>query len=1697
MSGGISAIKGFDYQAAVILDRLFYHFDNHTLSARARPEGLDDLDLSWIEDGAEYRQYIQIKKPTEDLNGNLKPTPWTLSATVRELFPDAIKHLSGNDHSQLWIVGDKFDDVVSILIDSNEEAPVTAPQAYWNVIHRLVQNEVLTTFHFESGLRQKFLHWKVSPFILPDPESSQLALITEFSNFAKGLGVQGEISADYASKVSELHTCLPGILARIEILATYGSEQEVVQRVYGQLEERYSLSHAVIVNTLFRNLRGFINDISKQPGRSFNQEELEFELRHIWPQMIPVKTLPALDPDHVTRRDMVEKFTTKWTGKAIEVIGISGSGKTTLAAEIVERCQITSPDRQVFYAEVRANVSLRDVLVGIAFHLRRQGINNPFAIATRHDRTDEEIVIALANAYSTVPHDILLLIDLVEGSCGIAFSRDLATFIRALSSSSCQIAVFGQESAMRELTSLERDNQGIIRVDIRGFKLNEFVKLVRHYHETPDLTVLSSIYNQITAGRASGLFARLAQLLAREPTLQDMVHIASRPAEDMLAHAEQQRFFRMSKGAQSAAEKLVCFALPFQRKEAEEIFPDENIGIAIRELLTQGLLRYHDKDSFEMHETVRAGLEGLLAADVRRTAHQILAAWYHAQGLVTTEVYHLEKSGNRLEANARARELFLRGEQWSAITAYIYRHNLVSSKDVIDVLAGPHTIEHIFMLNNILRKLGTPKLVSELTTIIEEQKQRYFTDYRWGSAIVETILEFDPAQLHNLITFSIINAQNEHQMASALGWLTLAMHRKGVTVTSDTIEFFNAQPLEIQERLTSLLLRDKHRNSLQAAFKFLTAHPKISRERKNYSSLDYTLRIDSLNETIELLAAIPRVHLTAMLTSKSVLLGPLANLLWSERTKLRVFCIEALKDSASEVVVIENSLRVLIFLAEPSLPDLCDLLLNRNDTIRPFATLCPVLQPTLFEHHRYEAKLFDRHVTLDERFTALHILAYLGADLSNIYNNLKKAEEATERWPAWDLWFLLVASQSPFPEAIAILEKQLNIGENISDNLIIPALIKLGELPGTESTIMLTRALAHSSQAIRNGALFGLTRKRSRSALPALIEQYTQENVEPSVVSIAKAIIASGATSTQDLAGHDTIPDVKLWKCVLAMRSRDIESADWLVSIAVESSNHWQLRRAAIYAAGRLPFTAALERIIPIVMREHSSFPLDNSENLGYHSLISSFLTSGPKWSYVFPKGRVCFINFFAEIIETISSGWIINHDLPSGADAAGWFYDRLSFHGWPIKHDAPVRIINELHIPLLKSAAIRALRLCGQTKLIEQQLATSDQLWIAWKCLTERKRAGNIDSGLKTRLKSFVETSPYRGNTLLHKFISDIPDTPVPPSGMKPVVFTPYDRKIHATHITYTDAVNALSGNVVNFSAQSPLVLENISFEECQHLIRLADPSNNPDHGIETYIPMIKFTSNSHLVAQHQWTSTNSGAPIHSLIRPAIVAANHFGLPIPWQNELMTRVWSDSFVREYLTCLSALNDSSQFYEMLSKYEDILITYLCNQDKNGPVRKFIDERIIPTLMRYVSSGTDETFEGLCMLTLLINTPKIEPVLLGLLYRWAQHFDNNSSISQHYINHHLWRGFSLLTEHPRFTSINDWMDLLEKVLQTPINRFYAQHIIRVLESDPRSYILIESRLLTEENWEHYRQEEIDRLDDAAEKMFQRVSDLIVS
>ena len=297
MSNGFSAIKGFDYQATVILDRLFDHFDRNGPDARARPEDDDDLVLSWTENSIEHRRYEQIKKPREDNQGNLAPKAWTLSDVVEELLPNTVANLSVNGYEQVWIVGDEVDEEVRSLLGSPSDA--SAIETYFRALHLLARNDAIKARGVDGALRTQLLRWRPPANLITNPADSFSSMTRAFGEFAKTIRAPQEAADRYQTTATALHNRLPGILARTKILPRYGTEPEVINRVYDRLEQRYSLQRAVIENTLFRNLRGFINDISKQPGRSFDKAEFECELRSVWPHMIPVKSPAVLDPNHV------------------------------------------------------------------------------------------------------------------------------------------------------------------------------------------------------------------------------------------------------------------------------------------------------------------------------------------------------------------------------------------------------------------------------------------------------------------------------------------------------------------------------------------------------------------------------------------------------------------------------------------------------------------------------------------------------------------------------------------------------------------------------------------------------------------------------------------------------------------------------------------------------------------------------------------------------------------------------------------------------------------------------------------------------------------------------------------------------------------------------------------------------------------------------------------------------------------------------------------------------------------------------------------------------------------------------------------------------------------------------------------------------------------------------------------------------
>ena len=292
MSGGRIAISGFDYQTIVILDQLFDHFDQHPGDARARPEGTDDLDLIWTDNGQDCHRFVQVKKPSETDLGVLKNEPWRLSDVASELIPNALKQFSAQDCQQVWILGDAVQSTVRNLISAGMLAPIRESLHYWSVVHLIARAIILD--HLPSNHRKALLKWrfKSPPSNVND---AQNFLVITYGQMLSAANADVETVRRYQERVIWVNQRLPKVLSQVEILDNYGSEADVAKRFKDRLRREYRLSAEVVEHNLFGNFRSFINDVAKRPGEVIDRWAFEVQLRSAWPQMSSA-TEPPIPP---------------------------------------------------------------------------------------------------------------------------------------------------------------------------------------------------------------------------------------------------------------------------------------------------------------------------------------------------------------------------------------------------------------------------------------------------------------------------------------------------------------------------------------------------------------------------------------------------------------------------------------------------------------------------------------------------------------------------------------------------------------------------------------------------------------------------------------------------------------------------------------------------------------------------------------------------------------------------------------------------------------------------------------------------------------------------------------------------------------------------------------------------------------------------------------------------------------------------------------------------------------------------------------------------------------------------------------------------------------------------------------------------------------------------------------------------------
>lgn len=225
--------------------------------------------------------------------------------------------------------------------------------------------------------------------------------------------------------------------------------------------------------------------------------------------------------------------------------------------------------------------------------------------------------------------------------------------------------------------------------------------------------------------------------------------------------------------------------------------------------------------------------------------------------------------------------------------------------------------------------------------------------------------------------------------------------------------------------------------------------------------------------------------------------------------------------------------------------------------------------------------------------------------------------------------------------------------------------------------------------------------------------------------------------------------------------------------------------------------------------------------------------------------------------------------------------------------------------------------------------------------------------------------------------------------------------------------------------------------------------------------------------------------------LRAAIAAANVWGAAMPWHDAKLSSQYSNSYVGFYLDALAAQGDADRFYDALARYEPFLMPVLCARGGAGAVGAMFDNRLLPSLLRYVQAGDRSLFAGLCALSSHVSGSPADPLLQALFSRWLDYFPPAGQDGLDERTHDIWLGFRDLSSHPRFGEIPRWRAGLERVMAAGLSPYRIETLVRVAARDTRSYVTIEKQFLRLPEWEDYLLDRVDEMDSICDELWSRV------
>ncbi len=1304
---GIAALEGFDYQAMVALELMLQHFDLHGINAQARPEGIDDLDLVHIDDqGISQRAFVQIKKPRQGADGLRAPSPWTLRDVVEELLTPRWSELQSERTEVRWVLGDALGEDASALLGRGSDTEISAARrAAAELVVRALRLAPLPDGSTAPEWHSPF-RGGTSP--QGSVDDAKLRWSKSFGRRATRSGLDAVAIANWTRATELAHTVLDQVLHRVVPVAPHAEAPVLRDRLIQSLAGRFGLDEQDVRNVLFRNLRGYVDDIARARGTWIGLATLEQEIVNVWPRRVATVSPPPLPRPYLPRLSWITDLAQR-TGA---VFGPSGAGKTTSATELYEYLRNAEPESAVLYAEVRADTAWRNVLEGVAHAIGRRGATAPYALLPSVRAGDEEALIAMADAVEHAATRVALIVDLVDGTTTPAFRRDLAQFAQRLSARPrTRLWVFGQEDALADLSDVERNVRGLARVPAAGLDWEAFVALA-DLHGVHGRTELHPVYQALAAGRTTGVPPRIADAVLRLGSVNAALLAAQ--SDDVLLAADTQRYNHLGSDARAALAALACLTYPFQIEEADAIFPSLAVAAGVRAGVSAGLLHPFGDGRFEFHETVRRNVLAQQASAVTKSHHRRLADTYAASGDRVLEAHHAEQAGLSDQARESGRAAFFDPSSADQVAERAVARGWVSSVEVLQLLRnnpnGPYG-----WWQALHQGIDDATAFALLTWWREALSQRGAHQVVWQ--VPRAVVDARPDLLPDLleIVAASPDVDGGHHGANALG-IALRDHPFAEAVVLGRFERATATE---RHALADCLRLSRSPGCLARWLAHLVETGKSPRDISGVELSEV--------HVVAIVDVLPDVESSQLILRRDWGFGAATPFLWVNREAIGAATARLLEDDSLAPRRARVSLRLLGITGNQGLFDAARRWGRRQGDAQSVALTAPLLVDEMVWRQELARMSLEPSFNASARVAAYAMYVQTGDGGAELLEQISESSPEIEGVCRFTAGLSFVHRPTLFALDMLIAESRGEAEAGTLQHFGI-ALAKASHFADGPDALAaaerLVALLGIQSDNVRVPVLHALGMLRQPVAREACVSLAMAESGTPIGVL---AVVASCASRPNHLSEvRDALaanPELGWLESALAGRFQDADAVPSMIAVARDTERHWSERRRALFTLERLPYSADVDEAIDSILMEQSALGALDTMNGQLSESLAGLMQDDPLlFAELWSRGEEGFVEVLSPVIGNHDGlGVRATSEQIDGCLRAVWrAADGL---GTPGTRGSAViaKVCDQIQVLQVQSAALRLARTFERKAVLECVMATSNVPWLVFRALIER----------------------------------------------------------------------------------------------------------------------------------------------------------------------------------------------------------------------------------------------------------------------------------------------------------------------------------------------------------------------------------------